>query len=283
MSSDEATSSSIKRRLRSSGEAFAEHTLETAKNAAKGLENTHAAYIYPLQGLYYFLTHPALLKPFFSTVVTSLVLATGIVVATCFFGYLPQAAAMTIFLGPFGFVAAGVVVLLESWFFVKIFVGSFLIKGMIGEEVFEAVLQQRSNGSILGLKPKSLRNLNIADRATKAAQSFRPGAIGQYFLTLPLAFIPFIGWALFVYLNAAKTAKSYVSPYLRRGRGLSTNEQRAQIVDKHEAEFNSFGAVALLLEQVPIIGALFQITNFVGAALWVEKLDAARQLGELNT
>jgi hypothetical protein len=30
-------------------------------------------------------------------------------------------------------------VVLESWVFVKIFVGSFLIKGMIGEEIFEAV------------------------------------------------------------------------------------------------------------------------------------------------
>ena len=49
MPSDESTSNSIKRRLRSSGEAFAVHTLETAKNAAKGLENTHAAYLYPLQ------------------------------------------------------------------------------------------------------------------------------------------------------------------------------------------------------------------------------------------
>ena len=42
------------------------------------------------QGIYYFITHPALFQPFFSTVVTSLVLAAGIVVATCFFGYLPQ-------------------------------------------------------------------------------------------------------------------------------------------------------------------------------------------------
>jgi hypothetical protein len=46
---------------------------------------------------------------------------------------------MTIFLGPFGFLAAGLAVVLESWFLVKIFVGSFLIKGMIGEDVFEAV------------------------------------------------------------------------------------------------------------------------------------------------
>jgi|SRR5579859_424591 len=143
------------------------------------------------------------------------------------------------------------------------------------------VLQQRSKGEILGLKAKKGGYINIADRATKAAQSFRPGAIGQYLLTLPLAFIPFIGWALFVYLNATKTAKSYVAPYLRRGRGLSTNEQKARVIDQHEAEFNSFGAVALLLEQVPILGAAFQITNFVGAALWVEKLDAKQEMGQL--
>ena len=46
---------------------------------------------------------------------------------------------MTIFLGPFGFLAAVVAVIVESWIFVKIFVGSILIKGMIGEEIFEAV------------------------------------------------------------------------------------------------------------------------------------------------
>jgi len=46
---------------------------------------------------------------------------------------------MSLFLGPFGIIAAAVAVVLESWVFVKIFVGSFLIKGMIGEEVFEAV------------------------------------------------------------------------------------------------------------------------------------------------
>lgn len=64
---------------------------------------------------------------------------------------------------------------------------------------------------------------------------------------------------------------------------MTTNEQRAKVAEDHEAEFNSFGAVALLLEQIPIIGALFQITNFVGAALWVEKLDAKKQVGDLTS
>jgi hypothetical protein len=49
MASDGSTANSIKKRLRSSAEAFAEHSLETAKDAAKGLENTHAAYIYPVK------------------------------------------------------------------------------------------------------------------------------------------------------------------------------------------------------------------------------------------
>lgn len=54
MASDGSTANSIKKRLRSSAEAFAEHSLETAKDAAKGLENTHAAYIYPLEVLQIF-------------------------------------------------------------------------------------------------------------------------------------------------------------------------------------------------------------------------------------
>lgn len=70
-----------------------------------------------------------------------------------------------------------------------------------------------------------------------------------------------------------------MTPYLRRGIGLTTDELRAQFVDNYEAEFNSFGIVALLLEQIPVVGGLFQITNFVGAALWAEKLDAKRHGG----
>lgn len=54
MATDGSAANSIKKRLRSSAEAFAEHSLETAKDAAKGLENTHAAYIYPLEVLQIF-------------------------------------------------------------------------------------------------------------------------------------------------------------------------------------------------------------------------------------
>jgi hypothetical protein len=52
MATSEGASNSLKQRVRSSGEALAQQSLEAAKNAAKGLENTHAAYLYPLQVLH---------------------------------------------------------------------------------------------------------------------------------------------------------------------------------------------------------------------------------------
>jgi hypothetical protein len=62
---------------------------------------------------------------------------------------------MSLFLGPFGIIAAAVAVVLESWVFVKIFVGSFLIKGMIGEEIFEAVPSPLSPQQLTEIGPST--------------------------------------------------------------------------------------------------------------------------------
>jgi hypothetical protein len=43
-----------------------------------------------VQGIYYFLTHPALLQPFYSSALTAVIAAAVIVVLICIFGYLPQ-------------------------------------------------------------------------------------------------------------------------------------------------------------------------------------------------
>src|SRR5271170_1420694 len=76
---------------------------------------------------------------------------------------------MTLFLGPFGFLAAGLAVVLESWFFVKIFVGSFLIKGMIGEEVFEAVHFSPLRGLIPG-PSTTVKRLNTRTEIEKGVK-----------------------------------------------------------------------------------------------------------------
>jgi len=46
------------------------------------------------QGIYYFLTRPGLLQPFFSAALTAVIAAAIIVVLICFFGYLPQVNAL---------------------------------------------------------------------------------------------------------------------------------------------------------------------------------------------
>jgi len=64
-----------------------------------------------------------------------------------------EAALLTVFLGPFGFLVAIAAVIGESWLVVKLLVDSFLIKGMIGEEVFEAVTVTHSKNKSLTLDP----------------------------------------------------------------------------------------------------------------------------------
>jgi hypothetical protein len=60
-----------------------------------------------------------------------------------------------------GWLAAGLAVGIESWILVKIFVGSFLVKGMIGEEVFEAVSP-----------PPSARHIKYLRRFTGPSTTF---------------------------------------------------------------------------------------------------------------
>ena len=76
----------------------------------------------------------------------------------------------------------------------------------------EASFGRRSKESILRLKSRTTGPTNLADQVARATRSTRVGAIGQYILTVPLTFIPFIGWALLIFLNAAKTVISYVAP-----------------------------------------------------------------------
>jgi len=64
-----------------------------------------------------------------------------------------KAAILTVFLGPLGFLVAIAAVVGESWLLVKLFVGSFLIKGMIGEEVFKAVTIIHSKNKSVTLDP----------------------------------------------------------------------------------------------------------------------------------
>jgi hypothetical protein len=73
------------------------------------------AWIYPLLGISYLVSHPKLYDTLAPVVIKALVTSLGITTAMFFFTYLPQLAFCAVFSGPLAFAAAAVMVLSESY------------------------------------------------------------------------------------------------------------------------------------------------------------------------
>ncbi|KAI8891100.1 hypothetical protein K501DRAFT_328225 [Backusella circina FSU 941] len=87
-------------------------------------------------------------------------------------------------------------------------------------------------------------------------------------LTAPLQLIPFAGTALACYISGWPTAWSHHLHYDLEFRGLKVSESSKKAwTDKWS--YTHFGAVACLLELIPILNILFVWTNFIGSALWI--------------
>jgi len=59
-------------------------------------------------------------------------------------------------------------------------------------------------------------------------------------------------------------------------------QQAHEFVQQKRTAYTAFGAVALLLNLIPFVGTLFNITSSVGAALWASKMEQG-SINEGNT
>lgn len=85
------------------------------------------AYLYPIRGALYFVTHKDLWKPLMAKLVPTLGLATSIIAGMFFFTYLPQLAILTFTDGPLAPVSAALLVLSESSTLFNVLSKSFII------------------------------------------------------------------------------------------------------------------------------------------------------------
>ena len=76
------------------------HAQTVAQQAA-----TSGAWLYPVRGILYLLTHPNLIKPVLPVFFKGILLSLGVVAALFFFLYLPHVAVLAFISGPLG----------ESW------------------------------------------------------------------------------------------------------------------------------------------------------------------------
>jgi len=232
------------------------------------------AWAYPLLGIAYLCTHPALIKPLLPSLVKGVVVSAGIVVAMFFFTYLPQVAVLAFVTGPLAFAAAIPLVLAEAYAIVNTITRSFLFD-QASTDLFDAVLVQKGQVALVqrGRQVSSSGNTGkqLGRLLSKPLSRLSLDSMVRYVLSLPLNFIPVMGTVFFLAFNGYKAGPGYHARYFQL-KGFD-KAKRAAFIQSRRGAYSAFGAVTVALNLIPIASVLFSFTSNVGAALWAAKLE----------
>jgi len=249
-------------------------------NKAKELAHSAAksgAYLYPIKGIFYFITHRSLWKPLLSKLVPTLSLSVGVIAFMFVFTYLPQLAVLVFVNGPLAAFTTILLTLSESSTIITLLSKTFLIQDAL-VDTFDGVLVTRNQTAVLS-EGRQLKAGNFNDPIAKLGkllkspfEKFTPTALIRYVMYLPLNFIPVVGTVLFVLLQGRTRGYSVHTRYFQLKKW--SNSQREAWLKENTAPYTAFGTVATLLELVPVASILFAFTNTVGAALWAADIEA---------
>ncbi|ATY60270.1 hypothetical protein A9K55_005574 [Cordyceps militaris] len=259
------------------GERASEIIKEDFGNARKvALEAMKSrAYLYPLKGIAYFLSHRSLWKPFLSRLGPILALSAGVVTSMFAFTYLPQLAVLVFVNGPLAVFSTVLLVLSESSAIINAVSRGWLLQDAI-LDTFDGTLVARDATAIVGegreLRPGRDPMARLGKVLRSPFDKFGPKAMIRYLMYLPLNFIPIVGTVAFVFLQGRNRGRSVHERYFQLKKW--TDAQKSKWVDTHVGAYTSFGLVATVLEMVPIASMFFTYTNTVGAALWAADLEA---------
>ncbi|KAG8827875.1 hypothetical protein FRC19_011576 [Serendipita sp. 401] len=252
-------------------------------------------YIWPLQGQYHFLTHPALFKPVLPNIIKSTLFTIGVTVLLFILTYLPTVAVLAFVSGPFAFIAA-IPVILGEGAAIGIVVAKIFWLGQATERLFDEVLVQQGLTKLVSrgreMQSDGRHGKRIGKLLTKPLERFSKENIIRWLISLPLTAIPVVGPAAFFLYNGAKSGPSYHARYFQlksqRDRtetyGLQdqthdsgapiTTFNKAEFVTQHRGEYSAFGAMAMALNVLVPGGAIVCLFgNQVGAALWAAEIE----------
>ncbi|ESK96821.1 hypothetical protein Moror_6617 [Moniliophthora roreri MCA 2997] len=232
-------------------------------------------WIYPVQGLLYFIAHPSLYHSVAPVLGKSILVSLGITAGMFVFTYLPQVAFCAIFSGPLAFLPAAVMVLGESYVLISLVTKIFFLEAA-KDKIFDAVLLQQGHESLVarGRVVKAGQSSGIktlGKSITKPLNRFTKEGIIRYLISIPLNSIPVVGTVIFLLFNGRKSGPNYHARYFQL-KGVS-GQTRNSFIESRKGEYTAFGAAAFALDLVPIVGMAFNITSTVGAALWASNME----------
>ncbi|KAL7267028.1 hypothetical protein RUND412_010400 [Rhizina undulata] len=235
-------------------------------------------YLYPVKGIYYFVRNPELWKPLQSRMVPLVGLSTTVITLMFLLTYIPQSFILTLVSGPVAWISTIALVLSESAAIIAFLSRRYVIADAL-VDTFDAVLLKEGLAPLVKtgreVKPGSGK---MGKLSKKPLAEIGMEGLFRYFLLLPLNFIPFLGTVVFIFVQGRKAGPSYHARYFQL-KGWSAREQKA-FVQQNKSAYMSFGAIAMLLQLIPIVSIFCSYTNTVGAALWAADIELNRRPGQ---
>lgn len=152
--------------------------------------------------------------------------------------YVPQAAVLTIFNGPFAILSTILLVLSESSTIFSVLSKNFLIDDAL-IDTFDGTLLCRNLPSLVSTERQIRSSSDPVGRLGKIMRKpferFTPKAIIRYFLYLPLNMIPVVGTVLFVILQGRKFGPTAHARYFQLKQ--MKKRERDEFVEKRKAAY----------------------------------------------
>ncbi|RMZ84152.1 hypothetical protein DV738_g550, partial [Chaetothyriales sp. CBS 135597] len=249
---------------------------EVEKIRAQALEAVYSrAYLYPIKGIYYFLSHKDLWKPLKAKLIPTITTGTGVTIACFALLYLPQAAILAFTSGPTAAFSAALLTLSQSSTITNLIAKTFLTDDALTDE-FDGTLLSKGYTTLVqdGRQINRAGSDNIARLGKLIKKPFAklaPSAIIRYLLYWPLNFIPVVGTVIFIITQGRRNGPVALSRYFQL-KGWSKTQREGHI-EQNRGAYTAFGVVSYLFEMIPFAGLAFAFTNTVGAALWAADLE----------
>jgi len=232
------------------------------------------AFLYPFKGMIYFASHKELWRPLMTKLIPTITTGISVTTAMFIFAYLPQAAVLAIFNGPFAVVSTILLVLSESSTITNLVTRNFFIQDAL-VDTFDGTLIEKNQANIVSEGRQLKSGGDAVARLGKMLKTpfakFTPKAMIRYLMYLPLNFIPIVGTVLFIVLQGKRFGPASHARYFQLKKMGGHRQQ--EFVEQRRGAYTSFGIAATMLEMVPFVGIFFAFTNTVGAALWAADLE----------
>ena len=189
-------------------------------------------------------------------------------------------AILAIFHGPLAWVNGAFLVLGEGAVIIALLFEAFFVDETL-VDVFDAVLVNEGLSDMVASARTLLADgedavKRLGKPTTSAVYSpFSFRQIIEFILFLPFNLIPVAGTPVFLLLTGYRAGPLHHWRYFKF-LGF-TNKERTTYVQRRKLSYTWFGTIALLLQLVPVLSMFFLLTTAAGSALWVVKLEEARQ------